>query len=484
MKTTYRLPWAAAAVMGLAVALPLAGTRWMSEARADDPAPATDPAAIDKLVEQLGAPGFDERAAASRELERLGRAAEPALRKALDASKDPEVRWRLEQLLLRLEGAGTRALGGGAPPDKPAPDSRPGPTPPGGVVPVPPGADDDVSSQLSRIERIMRDLEEQMARRLRGWQDETEQDPSAPSPFGRGLGGWPRMDPFGGMGLRTLEVPGLTLSTDGMGPVTLRIKRDDGPVADRNLTYRGWSLDDILAEHPELQKVPHMDELKAKVAEQPMGPHDLLRRLMRPDGSGSMGFGIEFGKGLGGSGLGTTIIQDGRGVKVVVRRQNEKGEVEEKTYEGQDLEALKAEHPELAEALGGMRFEVRSPRFFWGDRDGDPRDGLEPLRRDRPVTPPSAPAPASFGAIVGPLGEGLATQLRLADGVGVLVHEVVPGSAAAALGVKRFDVIVAVDGQTIRGPGDAPARLGPKADPATPLELLIVRGGEQITLKR
>ena len=64
------------------------------------------------------------------------------------------------------------------------------------------------------------------------------------------------------------------------------------------------------------------------------------------------------------------------------------------------------------------------------------------------------------------------------------LHEVVPGSAAAALGVKRFDVIVAVDGQTIRGPGDAPARLGPKADPATPLELLIVRGGEQITLKR
>ncbi|MGE0192995.1 MAG: PDZ domain-containing protein [Planctomycetota bacterium] len=487
MNTSHRLPLAALALLALA------GTTWFGVARADDPAPAADAATIDGLIAKLGAPGFDERAAASRELERLGRAAEPALRRALDASKDPEVRWRLEQLLLRLEGTGTRALDGSRPDaKKPRPDVRPGqPVPDGNAPganddPLAPRGDEDLGSDMDRIERIMRDLEERMTRRLRGWQDLGGQEPSAPrgSPFGPGLGGWPRLDPFGGLGARTIEVPGLTLSTDGMGPVTLRIQREDGPVADRNLTYRGWSLEDILAEHPELEKVPHMDELKAKVAAEPMGPHAMLRRLMRPDGSGSMGFGIEFGKGLGGSGLGTTIIQDGRGVKVVVRRQNENGEIEEKTYEGTDLEALKAAHPELAEALGGMRFEIRGPRFFWGDRDGGPREGLEPLRRDPPVTAPSTPAPASFGVIVGPLGEGLATQLRLAEGVGALVHEVVPGSPAAALGVKRYDVIVAVDGQTLHGPGDAPTLLAPKADPSLPLELLIVRGGEQITLKR
>jgi hypothetical protein len=63
---------------------------------------------LKQLIADLDADEFKKREAATRELEKLGRAAETALRQALTARPSPEVRVRLERLLKPL-GAG-RAL--------------------------------------------------------------------------------------------------------------------------------------------------------------------------------------------------------------------------------------------------------------------------------------------------------------------------------------------------------------------------------------
>ena len=58
--------------------------------------------AIATQIARLGSPEFRERMAAERELDRIGAAALPALRRALATSDDPEVRQRAEELITRI----------------------------------------------------------------------------------------------------------------------------------------------------------------------------------------------------------------------------------------------------------------------------------------------------------------------------------------------------------------------------------------------
>lgn len=62
-----------------------------------------DPAQLARLVRQLDDERFTARQEAANELARMGRAAGPALRRALDAKPSVEVRRRLQQLLGELE---------------------------------------------------------------------------------------------------------------------------------------------------------------------------------------------------------------------------------------------------------------------------------------------------------------------------------------------------------------------------------------------
>lgn len=79
------LPLLAATLLGLATA------------HADDAG-----SRIDRLIGQLGSPRFTEREAATKELDALGPAALPALKKAT-ASTEPETRRRAEALIARIE---------------------------------------------------------------------------------------------------------------------------------------------------------------------------------------------------------------------------------------------------------------------------------------------------------------------------------------------------------------------------------------------
>src|SRR5205085_1530982 len=65
---------------------------------------------VAKLVPDLNSDQFPVRDKASRELERLGPAAEPALRKVLEGQPAPEVRQRIEQLLQKYKTMGQNPL--------------------------------------------------------------------------------------------------------------------------------------------------------------------------------------------------------------------------------------------------------------------------------------------------------------------------------------------------------------------------------------
>src|SRR5262245_3873734 len=62
------------------------------------------PAEVPRLVQQLGSSRYQERESAAAGLERIGRAALPALREARE-QRDPEVRTRASALVNRIEGA-------------------------------------------------------------------------------------------------------------------------------------------------------------------------------------------------------------------------------------------------------------------------------------------------------------------------------------------------------------------------------------------
>jgi WD40 repeat protein len=69
------------------------------------PIPPSDQARLDRLIADLDSEQFETRVAAEQELGRLGRAAEPALRKALKGSSSAEQRRRIEHLLEPFDAA-------------------------------------------------------------------------------------------------------------------------------------------------------------------------------------------------------------------------------------------------------------------------------------------------------------------------------------------------------------------------------------------
>jgi serine protease Do len=79
------------------------------------------------------------------------------------------------------------------------------------------------------------------------------------------------------------------------------------------------------------------------------------------------------------------------------------------------------------------------------------------------------------------VNQALADSFGLDRPEGALVSAVVPGSAAAAAGLKPGDVIRAVDGQTVVASGDLPAIIG-RAQPGDSVKLTVLRQGKSQTL--
>ena len=85
------------------------------------------------------------------------------------------------------------------------------------------------------------------------------------------------------------------------------------------------------------------------------------------------------------------------------------------------------------------------------------------------------------GVSVAPLNENVREQLSLDERTdGVVVANVVPGSAAAESGIRTGDTITAVNGKEIEDPADFYAELGDAA--ADEIRFRIIRGGRTLLL--
>lgn len=197
------------------------------------------------------------------------------------------------------------------------------------------------------------------------------------------------------------------------------------------------------------------------------------------------------GRSLHGSSSGTivendrktswTIDADGR-IKVTLQD----GKDAEQTYEAKSFDELKKDHPEVAERVEKAlpRQDGRGFVFQWGtpDRPGGLPGGvrrLDPNQDDLfQLEAPQAPV---LGIEWSPVPDVLREQLDLSDG-GVVVESVVKGSLAAKLGLKRFDVLVDVNGRAVAGSPDVRAALdGAKA--GDNVKATILRKGQRQVLE-
>jgi hypothetical protein len=101
------------------------------------------------------------------------------------------------------------------------------------------------------------------------------------------------------------------------------------------------------------------------------------------------------------------------------------------------------------------------PGFEFGRRPGSPR----------------------FGVAVSPVTEALAEQLDLPNDQGVVVVQVVPGSAAEKAGLRKNDVILSFAGQEIDGDVSQFAGAVEKTKRGQKVEVVVLRKGKKETLK-
>lgn len=85
-----------------------------------------------------------------------------------------------------------------------------------------------------------------------------------------------------------------------------------------------------------------------------------------------------------------------------------------------------------------------------------------------------------LGVALAPLTDQLASYFGVKEGA--LVSAVEPDSSADRAGLKAGDVITAVAGRAISGPGDVTARIR-ESTPGSPLEITIVRDKKEMTMK-
>jgi hypothetical protein len=93
------------------------------------------------------------------------------------------------------------------------------------------------------------------------------------------------------------------------------------------------------------------------------------------------------------------------------------------------------------------------------------------------------PGSPRFGVMVSPVTEALAEQLDLPTDRGVVVVQVIPGSAAEKAGLKKNDVVLSFAGQEIDGDVSKFAGAVEKTKPGQKVEVVVLRKGKKETLK-
>ena len=197
-------------------------------------------------------------------------------------------------------------------------------------------------------------------------------------------------------------------------------------------------------------------------AEKPAPP----RRLV-PGQGGLQGFsGVSVRTVNGDS---TYTITPGDGSPALTFHKAQAGQVkldyieggEAKSASSANLDAFLKDHKDLAQKYGvseegidygGSRVSFKGQMF---PKFNAPLFPL-PQRQNR-VPPPPVPLDEDegtpvAGAILSPVEEPLRAQLDIPEGQGAVVTKVTPGSLAAALGLRKSDVLLEIDGRKVSSP--------------------------------
>ncbi len=104
-----------------------------------------------------------------------------------------------------------------------------------------------------------------------------------------------------------------------------------------------------------------------------------------------------------------------------------------------------------------------------------------PVRPDRPAKPEKG-EPGFLGVAVRELKPGMRELLGVPAGAGLLVDEVVPGSAAQAAGLRRTDVLMTWNGEKLTSEADL-AKLSGAARAGDKVSLGIIRDSKPLTVE-
>jgi hypothetical protein len=483
---------------------------------AGDPAPTgplspEDQAKITHLVEDLGSADFRVREAATKALMGMGEKARPALEAAVK-SENPAVRFRADQILQNLNGSNT---------EKPVDDGQPEPKADPGAGSKGAGAGGSfggADKMREEIERLMRqfgggaqggnfqdqlrEMEKRMKEMEEQWKGFTPPDfgalPQVPGWMQRWTARSPRNRDL------HVKVDGGSVWAEGTeGPrgarIVLTSKADPSNVA----TFTGKSAGAILEANPKLREwagIPEvlgaLDTAKAKRAAEEQAAADAAKKR---EGAGS-----PFGGGAMTTGRSVKIESSDGHVRVEIAETGADGKPVTRTYEGTDLETLKAQHPELRDALGGMEIHLGGSGMRFGGTivgpDGKPlggtfrfgesgMDGNEDGEKgeegegfDDDATS-ATPKTGPFGLGLSPVSAELAGQLGLHEGAGAVVMAVRADSDAAKIGLQVHDVITKLNDLAVTSIEEMGKTLRSLAKDAA-LSIEVIRGGKAVTLKR
>lgn len=138
---------------------------------------------------------------------------------------------------------------------------------------------------------------------------------------------------------------------------------------------------------------------------------------------------------------------------------DDKGEA--KSADAPTLEAFLKDHADLAQKFGitADGIDYAGSRVSFKGQGAFPRFNLPPAPRRLP--PPAPPAPDDepgievAGARLAPVDDAVRAQLDLPEGEGVVVTRIAPNSAADALGLRKSDILLEIDGRKIASPESA-----------------------------
>lgn len=136
----------------------------------------------------------------------------------------------------------------------------------------------------------------------------------------------------------------------------------------------------------------------------------------------------------------------------------------------EQMRAMRARHSEMMKRFGLPGFGPNAGPF--GDPDGD-----------QPFALPITVTPSAYwlGAVIAPVPPETAAQLGLADGVGVVLRDIVPNSPAAKAGLQKYDILIQL-GET---PVGDPASIGQTLDKTEgkPIQTEYYRQGKLETVE-